>query len=133
MSAESEPRQPRSRGGGPTAILTRITHTVTHESSVRRACKPWCSPPLLGDARHHQADAAAIRAVFNEIRVAPAVPGSRRQREGASQCAPGPPRPELWAEAARYGDADSGQGRHAAGEGAQGTAQGGVARKLKKR
>jgi hypothetical protein len=39
---------------------------------------------------------------------------------------------ELWAEAARYGNADSGQGRHAAGEGAEGTAQGGLARKLKK-
>ena len=91
MSAESEPRQPRSRGGGPTAILTRITHTVTHESSVRRACKPWCSPPLLGDARHHQADAAAIRAVFNEKGELSAVnelrrrfPGVCLQREGAS-------------------------------------------------
>ena len=52
---------------------------------------------------------------------------------GGSQELPTTRRRELWAEAARYGDADSGQGRHAAGEGAQGTAQGGVARKLKKR
>ena len=38
---------------------------------------------------------------------------------------------ELWAEAARYSDADSQvDTRYAAGEGAQGTAQGGVARSV---
>jgi hypothetical protein len=84
MSAESEPRQPRSRGGAPTAILTRIAHTVTHESSVRRACKPWCSPPWLGDARHHQADAAAIRAVFNEEGDLSAVNELRRRFPGVA-------------------------------------------------
>jgi hypothetical protein len=67
------------------SLLGRSHHvTVTHESSVRRACKPWCSPPWLGDVRHHQADAAAIRAVFNEEGELSAVIELRRRFPGVA-------------------------------------------------
>jgi hypothetical protein len=58
--------------------------TVAPEKGARRACKAWCSPPCLGMFVITEADAAAIRAVFNQEGELSAVIELRRRFPGVT-------------------------------------------------
>ena len=86
-------RLPRGRSSRLSQSIVFVCSFVqATSSSSRRAVAPWgwCSSPCFGDVRHHRSrcrrDPRRLQSrgrVVGRYRVAPAVPRSHRQREGA--------------------------------------------------